>query len=82
VWRLPKLRFVDAYETDLAYIHDRGFGDFARRSAPGLLKLLRQNGIVDGLVVDLGCGSGIWAHQLANAGFQVMGVDAPHRVVS
>jgi SAM-dependent methyltransferase len=65
----------DAYQDDLAYIHDRGFGGFARSSAPGLLKLLRQNGIPDGLVVDLGCGSGIWAQELVDAGYQVLGVD-------
>src|SRR5262249_43106923 len=64
-----------AYENDLAYIHDSGFGEFARGSAPGLLKLLRQSGITDGLVVDLGCGSGIWARELADSGFRVIGVD-------
>jgi SAM-dependent methyltransferase len=64
-----------AYATDLAYIHDQGYGGFARDSAPGLLGHLRQAGIGNGLVVDLGCGSGIWARELADAGFQVMGVD-------
>ncbi len=59
------------YENDLAYIH----GGFARGSAPGLFKLLRQNGISEGVVVDLGCGSGIWARELADAGYQVIGVD-------
>jgi SAM-dependent methyltransferase len=66
---------ADAYECDLAYIHDTGFGEFARGSAPGLLKLLRQNGITEGRVVDLGCGSGIWARELAESGCQVIGVD-------
>ena len=64
------------YGTDLAYIHDAGFGEFALRSSPGLLKLLRQNGVDHGLVVDLGCGSGIWARQLGFAGYDVVGVDA------
>jgi SAM-dependent methyltransferase len=64
-----------AYEHDLAYIHDQGFGGFARDSAPGLLALLDEAGIHDGRIVDLGCGSGIWARALADAGFQVMGVD-------
>jgi SAM-dependent methyltransferase len=64
------------YQTDLAYIHDQGFGDFALRSSPGLLKLLRGNGVDHGLVVDLGCGSGIWARQLGFAGYDVRGIDA------
>jgi len=64
-----------AYSTDLAYIHDVGFGDFARGAVPGVLSLLRRNGIREGLVVDLGCGSGIWARELLRAGYQVLGVD-------
>jgi len=67
---------VADYETDLAYIHDTGFGEFALRSSPGLLKLLRNNGVDRGLVVDLGCGSGIWARQLGFAGYDVLGVDS------
>src|SRR5439155_24360251 len=63
------------YHEDLAYIHDVGFGDFARNAAPGLLELLRQRQVVRGLVVDLGCGSGIWARELCNAGYEVLGVD-------
>ena len=66
---------ASAYDTDLAYIHDQGFGDFARGAAPGILRLLRQSGIAEGQVVDLGCGSGIWAKELAEAGFEVTGVD-------
>lgn len=66
---------TEVYESDLAYVHDRGFGGFARDSAPGLLSLLRQCGIKQGRIVDLGCGSGIWARQLVDAGFEVTGVD-------
>ena len=64
-----------AYKDDLAYIHDVGFGDFARTSAPWLLDTLRTNGIDNGLVVDLGCGSGIWASELLHAGYDVLGID-------
>ena len=63
------------YAADLAYVHDRGFGDFARRAVPGLLSLLSAQGIDSGQVVDLGCGSGLWARALADAGYQVTGVD-------
>ena len=66
---------MDAYKDDLAYIHDAGFGDFAKNSAPGLLEIFRQNAITMGLVVDLGCGSGIWARELSRAGYNVLGID-------
>ncbi|GET35810.1 class I SAM-dependent methyltransferase [Microseira wollei] len=63
------------YKEDLAYIHDVGFGTFATQSAPGLLEILRQKGIEKGLIVDLGCGSGIWAKSLTEAGYNVLGID-------
>jgi SAM-dependent methyltransferase len=69
------LRPADSYGGDLAYVHDRGFGGFARGSAPGLLNLLVRHGITGGQVVDLGCGSGIWARALADSGYEVVGVD-------
>ncbi len=65
----------NAYAQDLAYIHDSGFGDFARSAAPELLALLAAQGIRAGRVVDLGCGSGIWARALVDAGYAVTGVD-------
>src|SRR5713226_9028543 len=66
---------IEAYKADLAYIHDAGFGDFAKNSAPGLMEMLRCNGINKGLVVDLGCGSGLWVRELSDAGYGVFGVD-------
>lgn len=66
---------VHAYDCDLAYIHDVGYGAFARGCAPGLLDRLQRAGIRDGLVIDLGCGSGIWAQALVHAGYDVLGVD-------
>jgi SAM-dependent methyltransferase len=66
---------TDAYRDDLAYIHDTGHGDFARQAAPALLKLFKERGIDRGLVIDLACGSGIWAAALAAAGYDVLGID-------
>jgi SAM-dependent methyltransferase len=66
---------VIGYQDDLAYIHDSGFGDFAREAAPSLLAILRRNGIRNGLVVDLGCGSGIWGGILLDQGYEVLGID-------
>jgi SAM-dependent methyltransferase len=63
------------YRDDLAYIHDVGHGNFARGAAPGLLHFLHDRGITAGLVIDLGCGTGIWARELVRAGFAVLGID-------
>ncbi|MEX0939597.1 MAG: class I SAM-dependent methyltransferase [Pirellulales bacterium] len=63
------------YDTDLAYIHDVGFGSYALGCSPGILEVLQKAGIVDGLIVDLGCGSGICAEHLTEAGYSVVGVD-------
>jgi SAM-dependent methyltransferase len=68
-------RMTEPYKKDLAYIHDTGFGDFARNSATGLLEILHETGITGGLVIDLGCGSGIWAAALSRAGYDVLGID-------
>ena len=72
---------TDWYREDLAYIHDVGHPDFALRSAPGILELLREHGITDGLVVDLGCGSGLWARELLEAGYRVLGIDISEAMV-
>lgn len=66
---------MDAYRSDLAHIHDDGFGWFAEKAGPGVLEMLRKAGIRDGLVVDLGSGSGIWARRLVDAGYDVRGID-------
>ena len=66
---------MNAYGDDLAYIHDVGHGEFARSAAPGLLQFLHTRGITAGLVIDLGCGTGIWAKELVRAGYAVLGVD-------
>ncbi len=63
------------YKRDFAYVHDVGFGTFAERSAPGVLHILRAGGIYGGLVVDLGCGSGLWARRLVDAAYRVLGID-------
>jgi SAM-dependent methyltransferase len=67
---------VSRYGPVLALIHDRGYGGFAKGIAPGLLNLLHRQGIRGGRIVDLGCGSGIWAARLVEAGYDVVGVDA------
>jgi SAM-dependent methyltransferase len=63
------------YGDDLAYIHDAAFSDYGRKATPGLLRILRRSGIQGGLVIDLGCGSGRWAHELNRNGYSALGVD-------
>lgn len=63
------------YSSDLAYVHDCGFGDYARRAAPELERLLRDHGIRRGLVVEFGCGGGTVARHLTSAGYELLGID-------
>ena len=63
------------YQTDLAHIHERAYSGFVRQAAPGLLAILNRHGIDRGLVVDLGCGPGLWARQLTRHGYDALGID-------
>ena len=69
------------YGEDLAYVHDVGFGGYALGAAPGILNILARGGVREGLVVDLGCGSGLWAKELADAGYDVLGIDVSEAMV-
>jgi SAM-dependent methyltransferase len=66
---------VRGYREDLAYVHDAGFRDYALNAAPGLLRILHGNGVREGLIVRLGCGSGRWAAELNRSGHAVIGID-------
>jgi SAM-dependent methyltransferase len=66
---------VEFYRNDLAYIHDDGFGGIAASAAPVLLDSLQRAGLTSGLVIDLGCGSGILSEAVSAAGYDVLGID-------
>lgn len=69
------------YGRDLAYIHDVGFGAFARRAAPYVIERCAAAGFAGELIVDLGCGGGILARALADAGHEVVGVDISSEMI-
>lgn len=58
-----------------AAIHNEAFGRLAALAADRLLAELAAAGLQSGTVVDLGCGSGILARRLGDAGYDVLGTD-------
>jgi SAM-dependent methyltransferase len=73
---------TDWYNEDLAYIHDVGFRDYALKSAPGILEILTAHEISTGLIVDLGCGSGLLDELLDRVGYRVLGIDISPAMIS
>ncbi len=64
------------YRRDLALVHHLGFAHHAERCAPGILEILRPVRERGGLVVELGCGSGLLTRYLVDAGHRVVATDA------
>jgi SAM-dependent methyltransferase len=64
------------YRRDLALAHHRGFGFHAAACAPGIIELLAPVRARDGLVLELGCGSGLLTKELIAAGHHVLATDA------
>jgi SAM-dependent methyltransferase len=70
-----------AYRDDLAFIHDAAFLTFVNDAIPGVLATLRKNGIRKGLIVDVGCGTGVWAARATADGFEVLGIDLSRAMI-
>lgn len=64
------------YRRDLALVHHLGFGFHADACAPGILELLAPVRDREGLVVEVGCGSGLLTRHLIDAGHRVVATDA------
>ena len=64
------------YRRDLALVHHLGFGFHADACAPGIVSLLEPVRERGGLVVELGCGSGLLTRYLVDAGHRVIATDA------
>ncbi len=71
-----------AYQPDLAYIHDAGFGGLAGAAATMLVDALHRRGVDRGLVIDLGCGSGILSQAVSEAGYDALGIDISEAMVA
>ena len=65
------------YRAALAKIHHEGFGFHADACAPGILALPgARSWRGDGLVLEIGCGSGLLTKHLTDAGHRVIATDA------
>src|SRR5581483_12144677 len=72
---------VPYYRQDLALVHHLGFGSHADACAPGILALLEPVRERGGLVLEVGCGSGLLTRHLVEAGHRVIATDASPAMV-
>lgn len=70
------------YRQDLALVHHLGFGFHADTVAAGILNLLEPIRDRNGLVVELGCGSGLLTRHLVEAGHRVIATDASRAMLA
>jgi SAM-dependent methyltransferase len=64
------------YRAALAKVHHEGFGFHADACAPGVLAHLEPVLARGGLVLEIGCGSGLLTKHLTDAGHRVIATDA------
>ena len=72
---------TEFYGAEPAEIHHTSFGDLAADAAELVIERLRGVGLTSGRVTDLGCGSGILAAELLDAGYAVDGVDLSEAMI-
>lgn len=63
------------YQTDLAFVHNRDFSQIAIDAGTFLIKELKSQGIENGLIVDLGCGTGAFQKTVTEQNFDALGID-------
>ncbi len=72
---------MDAY-TSFARVYDLFMDEVPYREwSRRIIEILGKYGISDGLVLDLGCGTGSMTELLAEAGFDMIGVDASEEML-
>jgi SAM-dependent methyltransferase len=64
------------YRHDLAVVHHRGFSTHAALCAPGIIDVLSPVRARRGVVLELGCGTGLLTQELVAAGYRVVATDA------
>lgn len=64
------------YRPDLAIVHHRGFAAHAAACAPGVIDFLAPVRARGGLVLELGCGTGLLTRELLATGHRVIATDA------
>jgi SAM-dependent methyltransferase len=64
------------HRPDVALVHHLGFGFHAAACAPGIVELLAPVRARGGVVLELGCGSGLLTGELIAAGHRVIATDA------
>ncbi|WP_185152692.1 class I SAM-dependent methyltransferase [Fulvivirga aurantia] len=62
------------YGKDLAFVHDQGHSQFAKKATKVIASLMGENPRAE-LLVDLGCGSGRLEQELAESPINIIGVD-------
>jgi SAM-dependent methyltransferase len=70
------VRRTQYYRPDLSLVHDKGFGQHGQMCAPGVLGLLEPILARGGLVLEIGCGTGLLTRHLVGAGHRVRATDA------
>lgn len=72
---------MDAYG-GLAEVYDLFMDNVPYESwSRELIRILREYGVLDGLVLDLGCGTGKMTRLLARAGYDMIGIDASEEML-
>ena len=72
---------MDAY-TKFAQVYDLFMDDIPYEAwGTYLTGLLQEHGIASGLILDLGCGTGTMTEFLANAGYDMIGIDASEEML-
>src|SRR5262245_57823843 len=78
---MRRMPTVPYFQAELARIHHEGFGFHADRVAPGILRILEPVRERGGVVLEVGCGTGLLTKYLVEHGHRVIATDASPAMV-